>query len=168
MSEVPDRQPNQKPGRLGQWAPVMIAVSAMVLYFLVNRPAPPLPGWQTDYATALSQAAASDRNVLIAFHLERCPPCEQMQRNVLNSDEIAELLEEFVPVRVDAAKERELANRFGVLGTPTYAVVNGDGTLLSRCEGYQPVSDFVSFLSRVSDSKSKPAMSAEADRSGGS
>ena len=138
---------NDRPrGVLARLTPVFVAIALVVLYYAVAGHSTPPQGWGSDYAAAIGTASETDRNVVVAFYSKGCPPCAAMDRNVLGSEAVRGELAGFVPVRVDAFQERELANRFGVQGTPTYAVIDPQGRLLARCDGYQPEERFVAFL----------------------
>ena len=133
-----------------RWGPALLLAGMAALYFVTTRPAPIPEGWGTDYGAAFAEAAAEDRKVLIAFYMQRCPPCTAMDRMVLSTSAVKSALAAYIPVRVDVDEQRELANRFEVLATPTYAVVDAEGGVLARCEGYQPVETFIKFLTRWS------------------
>lgn len=134
-----------------RWSPALLLTALAVLYFFVATRSTPVPeGWGSDFDAALAQAVVEDRNVVIAFNMQGCPPCRAMDSTVLPDPAVRSALEEYIPVRVDVDEQQELANRFGVQGTPTYAVVGSNGRLLTKCAGYQPVKTFVSFLEGAS------------------
>ena len=130
----------------------MFVAGLATLYFITIRPGSIPEGWGTDYQAARAEAArtagskSDGRKVLIAFYMAGCPPCAAMDRLVLSTAAVRSALEAFVPVRVDVDQDRELANHFEVFGTPTFAVVDADGRILAKCEGYQPVAAFIKFL----------------------
>ncbi len=124
----------------------MLVGGFVALYLVATRPAPVLEGWGTDYSSALTEAAADGKKVLVGFYMQRCPPCAAMDRRVLSKPAVKSALAGFVPIRVDVDRQSGLAERFGVLAAPTYAVVDADGRVLARCEGYLPVEKFLKFL----------------------
>lgn len=136
------------------WGPVIIVVAALGFYYVTTLPSRPLDGWQVDYASALTQAAGTDRKLVVAFHTDGCPPCRTMEQQVLTSPLVRKALDAFIAVRVDASRERELANLFDIAGTPTYTIVDKSGRVLARCEGFQPVEAFVEFLKSASHLRS--------------
>lgn len=115
-----------------------------------NGPSAALAGWTGDFDAALLKAKPSESKLLVAFSMKGCPPCVAMDRMVLGTPPVKAALRSFVPVRIDVDEYPEIANRYSVFGTPTYAIVNAKGELLIKCEGYQPVSSFVTFLERGS------------------
>ncbi len=135
--------------------PAVIVLASVTLYWMMTRPAPALEGWNTSYHAALSEAASTHRKVLLAFHMQGCPPCTQMSRTVLETAEVKEALKPFVPVHIDAQRDGGIAEQFGVRGTPTYVVADADGTPLSQTAGYLPSEFFIEFL-RQASSISRP------------
>lgn len=145
---VPER------GRSGSRGPILLvacAVGFYVLYFVSPWSKPVLAEWNTDFHAALEEAAATDQSLLIAFTMRGCPPCRAMESQVLGTSEVRGALQAFVPVHIDVDRQREIANRFEVFATPTYAVVDVKGNLLAQCSGYQPVDAFLEFLRRASE-----------------
>ncbi|RME39523.1 MAG: thioredoxin family protein [Planctomycetota bacterium] len=128
-------------GRFAVLAVVLFAGTAMLSR---SRPVP--LGWGTDIEEALSQSAADHKPVLIGFYMDGCTWCEAMDEQVLSDPRVRAALSDFIPVHLSVERHREWANRFDVLGTPTYVVLDPDGRLVRRCEGYQTVSDFTAFL----------------------
>lgn len=131
----------------GRWIAVLILLAGT--FFLVSRDAKPPAGWGSDYAVALAQAHTDGRRLLVAFHMQGCPPCRAMDRDVLGESAVQLAMAPFIPVRLDVQDVPELANRLGVFATPTYAVLEPDETMVMRTDGFQPVEVFVRFLNRA-------------------
>ncbi|MBU0717581.1 MAG: thioredoxin family protein [Planctomycetes bacterium] len=146
MDEMTGQDGGLPPARRSRWGSFLLIGLLLALFFFATRPVPPPPGWGTDYAAAVAEAAGANKKLVIAFHMPGCPPCAVMDRTTLKSEAVAQALDSYVPVRVDVSKEITLANRFGVFATPVYAIVDSQGRLLSRCEGAQSVESFVRFL----------------------
>lgn len=149
-SDSIDRPSRDRPSRRG---PLLLLALVLVIYFVLNRPAGPPAGWGADFPAAMAEAARTDKKVVLAFYMKECPACVAMDRSVLGASAVRQVLEEFIPVRVDVDQERELANRFQVFGTPSFAILDSSGRLLNRCEGYQPVEIFLGFLKQAVDSQ---------------
>ncbi len=142
-----------KPSFIMSWSPILLVLALLGLYFVTSRPSEPPAGWGQDYHQAVAQAAKTDRQVVVAFYMDGCPPCSAMDRTVLRTPEVRKSLSNFVPVRVDVNRDFQLANQFGVYGTPTYAVLNADEKLVAKCEGMQSTEAFVQFLARAALAK---------------
>jgi thioredoxin-related protein len=139
----------------------------LTLYIVMTRPAPPPEDWGSDYEAALAAAATGDRKVLVAFHLSGCPPCYAMNRLVLGTQEVRAALDGYVPIQLDGHEHKELANRLGVVGAPTYVIVDAEGRVLAKCDGYHSVSAFVTFLKGSSPSPGAGTDQAEGARPDG-
>lgn len=128
----------------------MAVLACVIAVYSVTARSPGIPaGWETDYDAALATASAEDRKMVVAFHMRGCPPCAVMDRLVLGSAAVRNALAGFVPVRVDIDQRPDLAARFGVFATPTYAVLDAEGRLISKCEGYQSKKAFAAFVEQA-------------------
>ena len=166
--DLESQRPRLQPVDRGiPWGPVLLVVCAVAVYLVLNRPVPIPEGWLTDFTAAMAEARATDRRVLAAFALRGCAPCAAMDRSVLPSAPVRAALEEYVPVHVDLATERGLADRYGVFAAPTYAVIDSHGRLIARRDGYVPVDAFVEFLRSASKMTLEgPARTPERPRDG--
>ena len=147
--------------RAERWGPTLLVASAFVVYFIMSRPASAPAGWGSDFDSALREALDTRKSVVVAFYSEGCPPCAAMDRSVLGTDAVRRGLSGFVPVRVNVALRPELARRYQVFATPTYAVVDAVGRLTARTEGYIAVEEFTAFLERASAASRGPISTAE-------
>ncbi len=137
--------------RRSKWGMPLALAAAFTLYFFVSRPVGHPAGWGEDFDAALQQAAAADKNIVVAFHSDGCPPCAAMDRTVLPSEAVQRSLGDFIPVRVNVAYNLELARRYFVQVTPTYAVLSPSGKLLARTDGYHTEEMFIAFLQQAHD-----------------
>jgi thioredoxin-related protein len=137
-----------KGGGFGRWIPLVLIVLVIGFYIYGSRPSGPVPGWLTDPAMAFAQAAEKKSSLVLAFYSDGCPPCKAMDRSVLGTGAVQDALTGYVPVRVDAWKEIELKDKYGVEATPTFIIADSSGKPLARTEGFHDVDDFVSFLNR--------------------
>ncbi len=80
-------------------------------------------------AKALQEARLQGRPVFIDFRASWCKNCEAMDAVVFPASEVRQQLKNFVVVKYDAEQPndspaREVLDYFGVLGLPTYVVLN--------------------------------------------
>lgn len=149
MNETSESPPRPAAPRRHLPALALLAVATMALYYFASSKSAPPQEWTADWSTALREARTTGRYVMIDFYMNGCPPCEIMHRSVLRSSAVQAALGGFVPLRIDVAHERELANRFEVFGTPTYIIVDAQGQFVTRTEGLQTEDAFVAFLRQV-------------------
>jgi thiol:disulfide interchange protein DsbD len=130
--------------RLGRSRLAVLLLSLAALLYL-NTPSPPAGPpleWRSDLEAALLQAAERGQPVILSFHAAWCSVCRKLDERSLRSPRVAEKLEGFVRVRVDAGgSDRatlELLERFGVRVLPELVFVDASGRVLEqpRVQGY--------------------------------
>jgi len=106
---------------------------------------PSLPFVPLSFDEALARARAEQKLVLVDVYTDWCGWCTKMDRDVFADTRVKTALLGFVPIRVNADKGggRAVAARYRVYGLPTFLVVDADGTVVRRFEGYLPVDAFL-------------------------
>jgi thiol:disulfide interchange protein len=97
-----------------------------------------------DYGAGLERARVEGKPMLVTFVTDWCPYCGKMNRNTWHSPSVVERLDDLIPVRVDAEDELvrngysgiELAGRYNVQGYPANFLLDSEGRLVSRRDGY--------------------------------
>lgn len=107
-----------------------------------------LPFAPLSFDEALARARAENKLVLVDVYTDWCGWCTKMDRDVFADTRVQTALLDFVPIKVNADKGdgRGVAARYRVSGLPTFLVVNADGAVVRRFEGYLPVEVFLSRL----------------------
>jgi thioredoxin-related protein len=93
---------------------------------------------------------------LIQFTSDYCPYCARMRREMLLDPKVSESLTSFELVQVDLDQAHELAERYRVVGVPAFVVVDSQGRLVGKLEGYQAAEPFDGFLRRAAAATQKP------------
>ena len=89
--------------------------------------------WTADFRQACEQAAQQRRLVLLHFYNDECEPCERVERNVFSRPEVAAAIaRNYVPVKVHAGQNPELARRYQVARWPTDVAVTPTGLEIHR------------------------------------
>ncbi len=93
-----------------------------------GAPAAPAQDINQALASALQEARANGRPVFIDFQASWCKNCAAMDETVFNKTNVKARLADFVVVKYQAERPnespaREVLDRFGVLGLPTYVVL---------------------------------------------
>jgi len=141
-SEPSSPTTNRWPGRFL----LLAAVCIVGLYFYNTRTVPAAFPWHEDYEKALVAASEKKQLVLLAFHAEWCGVCKQMDRDVFARTDVAQILADWVPVRIDTDKHEPLARQYGIVSLPTFYVLSPQGKALLRFEGGLPADEFIKFL----------------------
>ena len=161
-----------KEGR--QWLPKGLGVTALLLGYLLRMALPGEAGegdgryrWAmvfraeaartaSPFETALAQAKADCKPVLIDFFAEWCAACKELDRDTYTAKPVVAEAQRFVSIKVDGTTDHEvlenLYERFGVQGLPTVAFVDPSGQVLNdpRVIGYMPPDRFVTEMRKVS------------------
>jgi thioredoxin-like negative regulator of GroEL len=104
--------------------------------------------WRESYAVAKKDARETGRPMLMEFGSPACLWCQKLETATLSATEVAKLINQrFIPVKIDATVDVDLASAVGVSSFPTLFVVAPDRTILNRHEGYFEVGDALDFLS---------------------
>jgi thiol:disulfide interchange protein len=108
--------------------------------------------WRTDFDRALAEARSANKRVLVDFSADWCPPCVAMKHDVWPHPEVAGAVRAgFVPVLVDADRDTVLSARYEVSSIPTLLLLDADGRVVKRNDGYLPRAGLLRFLSGTAD-----------------
>lgn len=110
----------------------------------------------SDFATGLARATDERRPVLAYFTANWCGYCKKMDRTTWKTPAVIERLADIVAVRIDVDETKprngqagaDVAARYGVQGTPTLAVLDHDGQVLSRTSGFLDDRQLLEWLDR--------------------
>ncbi len=118
-----------------------------------GNPAEKTPAWkqvwlEQDYEGALTKAKADKKLLVVDVWAEWCAACKELDEKTWPDPRItAWIAQNAVAVRVDTYKVRkDLAQPLQILGYPTVLVLDGDGKVLRRREGFQQPQDMLAFL----------------------
>ncbi|HUP78166.1 MAG TPA: thioredoxin family protein [Pirellula sp.] len=85
--------------------------------------------WTEDYDAAVQHAATTNSIVLLHFYGDYCPPCKLLDRKTFRDPTlISKINEQLVPVKLNADRRRDLAQKFQVTRWPTdiYLLPSGE------------------------------------------
>ncbi|MBI38252.1 MAG: hypothetical protein CMF59_01535 [Leptospiraceae bacterium] len=92
--------------------------------------------WRTSLADGLKAARENHSLVYVQVVTEWCGYCRKLQADDYPRPEIKALLTQFVTVTIDGDRQPEVANGFKARGYPTLLVLQPDGTIIARIDGY--------------------------------
>jgi thiol:disulfide interchange protein len=104
--------------------------------------------WRTDLGGALAEARSANKRVLVDFSASWCPPCVAMKHEVWPDPDVARAIDAgYIPVMVDADRDNGLSARYRVESIPAVLLLDADGRVVKRNDGYLPRSGMIRFLS---------------------
>ncbi|MGA2602799.1 MAG: thioredoxin family protein, partial [Verrucomicrobiia bacterium] len=109
--------------------------------------------WVRTLAEAKEKARQLKNPVLAYVFLRGSDYCEKLEEGVLADKSVVAAAEEFVCVRIDAAKDADETRRLDVRGAPTILFLNGEGNEMSRVAGLVDKEPLLTKLSEAKRSK---------------
>jgi thiol-disulfide isomerase/thioredoxin len=111
----------------------------------------------TDFGDGLTRAREENKPVLATFVTDWCPYCAKMARRTWRASSVVARLDEVVPVKIDAESSRasnghtgrELAAHYGVSGYPVQMLLDADGGVIARVDGYQSPRQLLDWIDAV-------------------
>jgi thioredoxin-like negative regulator of GroEL len=135
------------------WTHLLVACTlALGAAPLPAQEAPLVPEvkWRHDYPAARKEALEKNLPLVIDFGTKNCFWCKKLDETTLRDPRIvATINERFVPLRVDAEQERQLAQFLRISSYPTVVLATPDGRIIGTLEGYHEVSPFHENLQRA-------------------
>jgi tetratricopeptide (TPR) repeat protein len=93
--------------------------------------------WETDYNTARKRAAEKGLALFVVIGTQPCYYCRKLEHGPLREAALVSLLQRhFVPLKIDAQREPELARALRVQAYPTIVLAGPDGKIHAFIEGY--------------------------------
>jgi thioredoxin-like negative regulator of GroEL len=94
---------------------------------------------------AATEAAATDQSlVLLIFGAEWCGPCKKLKSETLASPEFLTNSSTLHLTEADIDTETKMARDFEIQAVPTLILLTADNKIVTRREGFLPVSDLLS------------------------
>jgi thioredoxin-related protein len=107
------------------------------------------PIWFDSYKAGISAAKAQKRPVLIKFEAEWCSWCKKMDREVFAQPQIIKALENYICIRIDVDKQRNVALAYKIKTLPRIIVVNKHDEIVGDWLGYRDSVEFSKLLKDV-------------------
>ena len=112
---------------------------------------PQLVTWSADFDGSLEKARNAGKYVLLDFcAAPASTACTRLDAEAYGNPQVTSFIAtHFVPVRVhvkDNDTFERLSERFGVQDAPHVVILNAEGTLRHRIEGFVPAEDFLTQL----------------------
>jgi thiol:disulfide interchange protein len=113
-----------------------------------------------DFESGMELARTEGRPALVTFVTDWCPYCTKMEKGTWRAPEVVARMAGLVAVKVDADEEQALAMRYEVNGLPGNLLLDGDGKVIARRDGYLTASQLISWIDRSVGRTTEPASRA--------
>lgn len=105
--------------------------------------------WIRDNEVAKDLAQEEDKPILIDFYTEWCGACKRLDKDTYANAKVQESLKQFICVKIDAEKHRDLSREYKISGFPSTVFLKSDGQLIEVVPGYRPPDDFLKLLEGI-------------------
>lgn len=124
--------------------------------------------WRTDFAAAEAEAERDQKPLLVHFSATWCRPCSKMDREVLKSKDVKQLLaDRFVGVKVDSDQHPDLVQRFNIQLLPSDVIIDPtNGRVLKESQGVQDLRGYLSMAVQCEAAFQRSLASQQASKSG--
>ena len=122
--------------------------------------------WHSDFRKAYKEAQNNNRPLLIHFYADWCGPCKKMDREVLYSSKLSQLVNKnYVAVKVNADHNQDIIQHFGIKSLPSDVIIDPNGKVLQRNKGYLAANVYLAGLHSVSRSFNATKKSSQSHNS---
>jgi thiol-disulfide isomerase/thioredoxin len=104
--------------------------------------------WKTDWNSALKEAAAAKRPVLMDFYTDWCPPCKKLAKFTFKDNNMINYFqkENYLLIKVNPEKDRIAEGKFKVYSYPTLVIFNNKGDEIDRLLGFKTTEQLIKAL----------------------
>lgn len=102
----------------------------------------------------LAKAKESDKIIFVDAYTTWCGPCKMMDRRIFTDKSVGAFYNEhFINTKMDMEKGEgpAIARKYQVMAYPSFLFIDGDGKLVHRGIGYQPIEAFLALGKQVTD-----------------
>ena len=108
------------------------------------------------YDEAMALTKSEKKKVYINFYTDWCGYCRKMEKKTFtDGNVIAYLNKNYLPVRVNAEKERSVAAKYKAFSFPDNTFITETGEYIGKQPGFLGPSDFLKMLTFVYEEKYK-------------
>jgi len=127
----------------------LIVSVALVLLVIVSAKAEGVV-WMRSLENAQKLSQVTNKPLLLDFWAHWCGPCKKMDSDVWSKEEIKELMENFIPVKIDIDIDSKNASKYGARSIPTIMITDSWGNELYKSVGYKDKNAILKLLTNFS------------------
>lgn len=104
--------------------------------------------WETDWKTALKNAAQNKQPVLADFYTDWCPHCKRLDKETFIDKSLIDYFkkEKYVLIKINPEKDKDAENKFKVFCYPTMVIFKADGGEADRMLGFRDPAQLIKSL----------------------
>lgn len=125
---------------------IVAAAGLMAVMFSACSRAKPSQGKEIvwgDFKNGATFARKNNLPMMIHFTATWSPGCKRLEKEVYGAPDVIRLSQDFVCVKVDGDKEKELVERYGITGYPTIVFTNSKAETVHRIGEFVPPDVFL-------------------------
>ncbi|MBV6457598.1 MAG: Thiol:disulfide interchange protein DsbD [Fimbriimonadaceae bacterium] len=108
-----------------------------------------IPGsidWRKDLEKSVAKAKREKKELALYFKTTWCKWCDKFDKTTLIDDAVVEAMGTRVAVKIDAERNRALVRKYAVACYPTILLMDANGTIRTRIEGYKTADELLPAL----------------------
>jgi thioredoxin-like negative regulator of GroEL len=106
--------------------------------------------WRSDYNAALKEAKEKGLPLVLDFGTPQCVYCKLLDQTTFKDAVVVKTMnEQFIPVKIDAEREANLARILQINNYPTVVLADAERRILGTMEGYKEAGPFQENLRRA-------------------
>jgi thioredoxin 1 len=103
--------------------------------------------WNTDLNAAFKLAQKSNKLVFVDFYADWCGYCKQLDEDTfVNQNVKQKFSQSYVLVKINVDQNPDLASKYQVYGLPTLIVMDSNGNVIKRQEGFVSAGELLNIL----------------------
>jgi thiol:disulfide interchange protein len=95
-----------------------------------------------DYEEGIELAKAENKTIIIDFYTDWCSWCDRMDDDTYSDPPVIDKSSDFICIKVDGDKRKDLVNKYNIEGYPTTVFLNATGAEVHKVEGYVDGDEF--------------------------
>ena len=103
--------------------------------------------WNTDMNNALKIAQKDNKMVFADFYADWCGYCKQLDEDTFTNQNVKQkFVQRYVLVKINVDQNPELASKYQIYGLPTMVILDSNGNVIKRQEGFVSAGELLNIL----------------------
>jgi thioredoxin-related protein len=113
--------------------------------------------WIDDYAEGLAALDAANKPAVLVLYADWCGYCKKLLTKTMEDPRIRMMRDDFIWVKANSDKEQSLKELYGQKGFPLTVVLDGNGEIIGRIDGFRPPAEYRAALQKLMKTDHKAA-----------